>query len=767
MKINFSIQEICQLTNGLLLNKSIEERIESISYDTRKIGASEHVLFCALKGNFRDGHDFIKDAYNKGIRLFLVDEKEAINSFEDATFILVKNTLWALQEVAKIHRLKFNYPIIAITGSIGKTMVKEWIYHFFSSKFRVIRSPKSYNSQLGVALSLLELTSNYEIAIIEVGISKSNEMERLKEIIQPTIGVFTAFGSAHRENFSSKEEHFEEKINLFSNCKKTFVHNSINLSKDKLNQLNGIIINPNLIHPYKKEIPFNDNVSIHNLEIAVQLAEEFSIPKSMIHSKIESLPRLALRMETFEGINGNLIINDTYNLDFDALTQSLEYQLSIAENRSRIVVIGLDEESKKLKENIEKIILPFHPEKVFFTQTISDLKDIHNSVILIKGSRKADMQRFSKQFRLKNHTTFLEIDLNAIRNNLKVFKSYLNPTTKILAMVKSNSYGTGAERMATFFEKQGVNYLGVAYVDEGVELRKQGITLPILVMNAQKDGFEDCINYNLEPAIYSLKQLDLFIKELILEGRADFPIHIKFNTGMNRLGFEIEDIHQLIETFQAQPEVKIKSVYSHLSDSDNFTNDDFTKLQIERFEKACHQLQKHINYSFDRHLLNSEAVSRFPHSQYEMVRLGIGMYGYSTNPDFKQKLRSTLFWKSSISQIKTIHAGDSIGYGRSFIAAEKLTIAIIPVGYADGFRRSLSNGKGAVYIKNKRCEVLGRVCMDMIMVNISGIEVSEGDNVEIIGPNQSMEDFAKQMDTISYEVMTGFSKRVHRVYLEN
>jgi len=766
MKVNFSAIEICSITKGRFLANPTNQLIHSFSYDTRKITQPENVVFVALKGDFRNGHLFIEDAYLKGIRSFIVSEEIDTEQFKEATFILVSDTLWALQEIAKHHRQKFNYPLIAITGSVGKTMVKEWIYHFLSSKFGVVRSPKSYNSQLGVALSLLELTEKCDAALIEVGISKADEMSRLQEIIQPTVGVFTAFGSAHKENFTSKEEHLSEKLSLFSTCAKTFFHSSIELNENQIRAIKGVVTEKYNRDEFKNELVLTDKVSIHNLEIALQVAKEFKIDASIIRSKISTLPRLALRMETFEGINGNLIINDTYNLDFDALVQSLEYQLSVSENRKRVVIIGLDAASNYKQAEIEKAIAPFRPEKVIFKHSNTTIENIENSVILLKGTRKADMQRITKQFRLKKHKTYLEIDLDAIRHNLSVFKSYLKPETKLLAMVKSNSYGSGTERMASFYEKQGIDYLGVAYVDEGVELRKQGIQLPILVMNSEEEAFEDCITYNLEPTIYSFSQLDEFIKEIILEGKSDYPIHIKLNTGMNRLGFELSEIGHLIETIHAQPEVKIKGIYSHLSDSDNLESTDFTLLQIQKFEKGCAEFSQNFQYTFDRHLLNSEAVSRFPEAQYEMTRLGIGMYGYSSNPEFKEKLREAVFWKSKISQIKNILPGESVGYGRSFIAEKELKIAIIPVGYADGFRRSLSNGKGTVSIKNHSCAVIGRVCMDMIMVDVTDISVEEGESVEIVGTHQTMETLAKQSNTIPYEIMTSISKRVHRIYLE-
>ena len=766
MKIHFSYTAICEITKGRSLNAPVNTIVNSISFDTRKIVHGDGVLFFALKGDFRDGHGFIREAYEKGVRLFVISDEIDSENYPEAAFIQVENTLWALQELAKVHREQFSYPVVAISGSVGKTMVKEWSYHLLSPQLRVIRSPKSFNSQLGVALSLFELHENCDVALIEVGISKPDEMLRLKEIIQPTIGIFTAFGSAHRQNFTSKEQHLAEKLILFSTCAITYFHNSIALSEEQRSTINGIAVSDANVQPFASVLPFSDKISIHNLSLAIRLAEQFSVYTELLRSKIEMLPRLALRMETFDGINGNMIINDTYNLDFDALTQSLEYQYSVADKKERVVIIGLDENSKNKKTELDKIIAPFHPNKVIYLEGSMPIESIENSVVLIKGSRKADMQKVARQFRLKNHKTFLEIDLNAIRHNLSVFKSYLKPETKLLAMVKSNSYGSGTEKMARFYEQQGINYLGVAYADEGVELRNQGITLPVLVMNAEEDGFEDCILHQLEPAIYSFDQLDQFIKELIFAGKSDFPIHLKLNTGMTRLGFELSEIGQIIETLQAQPEVKVKSVYSHLADSDNLASRDFTELQIQRFTIGCEQLQEHLSYSFDRHILNSEGVARFPEAQFEMVRLGIGMYGYSTNPLLRSKLQSSIFWKSSISQIKTIQQGDSVGYSRTFIADHERQIAIVPVGYADGFRRSLSNGVGSVVINDSICPVLGRVCMDMIMVDVTGMKVIPGTTVEIIGNHQTIETFSTAMGTIPYEVMTSISKRLHRVYLD-
>lgn len=767
MKLGIAYNKLSKIIDGTSLRGDASMVVDKISYDTRKLVDHDNTLYFALKGEFRDGHSFISNAYEKGIRMFVVSEDIPSDQFPYSHFIKVKNTLNALQELARYHREKFTFPIIAITGSAGKTTVKEWLYHLLSPSLRVIRSPKSYNSQLGVALSLLELHEECDLAIIEVGISKSGEMMRLTEMVQPTIGVFTSFGRAHEENFKTIEEHLSEKLRLFYTTQKTFYPNSINLNAELNKQIHGVQLKP---ENFKKEIaliPFMDKASVSNAMLAIALAKLFLEDTKLIKERILSLPQLALRMETFEGIDGNTIINDTYNLDIDALNHSLEYQLRVADKRKRVVIIGLDEDNYFRKNEVEKIVKIYQPDQLFIIRNDEKIKStFENSVVLIKGTRKADMQRFAKQFRLKNHKTFVEVDLTAVRSNIARFKSLLHPNTKLLAMVKAQSYGSGVEKMAAFFEQQGMDYLGVAYADEGVELRKQGIKLPILVMNAEEDGFEDCINYQLEPTIYSFNQLDQFIKELIFHGQSAYPIHLKLDTGMKRLGFEIKDLPRVCEILQAQPEIRVKSVYSHLADSDNRRDKRFTEHQIKQFHQGTQLLNQHLNYHFDRHILNSEGIANYPNAQYDMVRLGIGMYGISSSPSLKQKLQPVLKWLSAVSQIKELSKGESVGYNRTFIAEKSTKIAIIPVGYADGFRRNLSNGKGGVYIHETFCPTVGRVCMDMIMVDVTKIHVKEGDRVEIIGLKQPIEKFAAQMETIAYEVMTSISKRVHRVYLE-
>ncbi len=768
MKLGISYSELCTVIHGFSLCEVDSSLVlESVAYDSRKLIDGNSTIFFALSGEFRDGHTFIESAYSKGIRTFVISKEIPLDKFPDARFIQVKDTLAALQDLAHFHREKFNYPIIAITGSAGKTTVKEWLYHLLSPTLRISRSPKSYNSQLGVALSLLELQKDSDLALIEVGISKPGEMERLAEIVRPTLGVFTSFGRAHEENFQSTQAHINEKLRLFTKVQKTYFPNSIHLTTEQQAQIHGVALKPEHFQKELSLLPFDDKASINNALVAIALSKLLLENTKLIKERIPTLPQLALRMETFEGINGNTIINDTYNLDLDALTHSLEFQLRIAGNRKRVVIIGLDAENSILKAELERIVEAFQPDFLHIISQNEQLpQTFENSVILIKGTRKANMQRLAKQFRLKNHKTFVEIDLSAVRKNIMVFKNKLQPETKILAMVKAQSYGSGVEKMAHFLEQQGMDYLGVAYTDEGVELRKQGIKLPILVMNAEEDGFEDCINYQLEPAIFSFNQLDQFIKELIFQGQTDFPIHLKLDTGMKRLGFELQDVTRVCEILQAQPEIRVKSVYSHLADADNRRDKRFSEHQIQRFNQAVYTLSQNLNYLFDRHILNSEGVANYPNAQFEMVRMGIGMYGLSSNPTVKQKLKPVMRWISAISQVKILAKGESVGYGRTFIAEKETKIAIIPVGYADGFKRSLSNGQGGVFIQDKFCPTAGRVCMDMIMVDVSKLQVKEGDRVEIIGENQTIEKFAENMQTIAYEVMTSISKRVHRVYLE-
>jgi alanine racemase len=764
VKLNLSSTEFAKRTEARISGVTGDFTIDSVAYDTRKILNPKNTVFFALNGEFRDGHQYLGDAYKLGIRLFVVSQPIDKSSFPEAQFFTVNSGLKALQHLAQKHREQFTYPVVGITGSVGKTIVKEWLYHLLSDSFRIVRSPKSYNSKLGVALSLLEMSAEHNLALIEAGISQANEMHVLERMIAPTVGIFTAFASAHSQHFSSKEEHFQEKAKLFVRSRKVYAGNTIAVKSIK----NCEKADPEAFRSLTDLSPFRDEASLQNLSLAIAVAKHFGLSDSELVPKIKSLPRLALRMETFDGINNNLVINDAYNADLDALTQSLEYQLSLAGTKLRTAIIGVDGLTEQQIQKIKHKLKPYNLYQCFFVSDseIPPIDQINHQVVLIKGTRASQIQRIARLFQLKKHKTRIEINLSAVKNNLSYFRSLLRPECKVLVMVKASSYGSGAEKMAEYLEKNGVHYLGVAYADEGIELRKHGVQLPILVMNAEEDSFEDLILHKLEPAIYSFSMLEEFTKALINIGLEQYPVHLKFDTGMRRLGFEPEEAGKVMDLVLAQPEILVKSVYSHLADSDNMREKAFTEEQIRIFREVCATIEQRIPYPFMKHILNSEGIQRFPDAQFDMVRIGIGLYGISINKEVEKQVRKAIAWKSVISQVKTIEAGESVGYSRTFVAKKQMQIAIVPVGYADGFRRSLSRGKGGMFVNGEYCRIVGNVCMDMCMLDISAVSCSEGDDVEIIGPQLSIEKLAEQMETIPYEILTSLSKRLQRVYLE-
>ena len=769
MKLNLNIQQFSEAVQANHVVGNYQGIIHQVAYDTRKISSVNHTVFFALSGKYRDGQAYIEEAYHKGIRIFVVTSSVKLGKYVDACFFVVESPLKALQNLAKFHRMLFSIPVVIVTGSVGKTMVKEWLYHLLSTTKKIVRSPKSYNSQLGVALSLLEMNETHELALIEAGISEPDEMQTLVEMIQPTHGVFTAFGRAHAQNFETKDIHLSEKLKAFVSCKTTWIASDIVLNESQLNAIHGEIVHPNSTKELVDLIPFNDSVSKRNLALVISVAWYFEKNSELLKERIKTLPRLALRMETFEGINQTTIINDSYNLDVDALVQSLEYQLSISSDKKRIAIIATTGFSEVQIDEIKSIIASFNLDAVYYIDAITEVpvNEISDATVLIKGTRSAQLQKMVRLFQLKKHKTTLEIDLSAVKHNVEVYRSLIPTSCMVLAMVKASSYGSGAVKMAQYLQKIGINYLGVAYADEGVELRKHGVTLPILVMNAEEDGFDDIITYQLEPAIYSFKMLDDFIKVLIREGIENYPVHLKFDTGMRRLGFEEKDLTEISAILQTQPEIKLQSVYSHLADADNAEDATFTLLQIKRFSAIIRFLDTVISYPYLKHLANSEAVANFPSIHLDMVRLGIGMFGFSSNPQLQHSLQEVVSLKSVVTQVKAIQAGESVGYGCNFIAQKPMKIAVIPVGYADGFRRMLSNAVGSVVIQGVFCPVVGNVCMDMTMVDVTSVEVNEGDGVEIIGEHQSLSSFAQKMNTIPYEVLTSVSSRVHRVYVES
>ncbi len=720
--------------------------IQEVVYDTRKIIRTSGVVFFALKGPQQNGHQFIQKAYEVGVRYFVV-EKIPKEKYPSAIFFQVTDALKALQKLAMARREQIKYPIVAIAGSIGKTTVKEWIHHLLAGQLHVVRSPKSYNSQLGVALSLLELPLEADLALIEAAVTKPGEMTALQQMIRPQYGVCTNYLLRGNE-FKDEAEFATEIQTLMQNCSWTINGQDLQVeSAEKLNEL-------------FEHIPFKDPVSTHNAKIAIVCAQHFG---EISQKNVASLPRLALRLETIEGTNASVLINDAYTLDLLAFEGSLSYLKTLAVGKKPMVCCYLKTEQKVQRAAIESLIKAYGIEEYYFWEGLTqDLPTLNNHVVLIKGNDYLVTEKLLEHWRLKKHSTSVSYDLSALHHNLKRYQQILRPETQLLVMVKAQAYGAGNGQWVAQLVRSGVHYLGVAYADEGQELRNQGIQTPILVMNAEPEAFDTCIDAQLEPAIYSLEHLDTFIRKLIARGREAYPIHIKLDTGMHRLGMQQNEIDVLVETLLAQPEVQVKSIYSHMACADQPAHP-MNAQQIALFEQLSQQIMSALPYPVLRHLLNSEGAAHFPTAQYDMVRLGIGLFGVNHDPQFASQLRPVLSWRSSISQIKTLDAGTCVGYGCTEVLQKKQNIAIIPVGYADGFFRCLSGAKGGVFINGKFCPTVGRVCMDMIMVKVAD-EVTLNDEVEIIGAYQSLADFAHAANTIPYEILTSISPRVQRTY---
>lgn len=813
MHTPYHIAEIC---NGDLKGSS-HIVVKHLISDSRTITSYGESCFFALISERNNGHKFIQAMYDKGIRCFVVSEDFTPPS-EDCAVIKVKNTFAALQQIASHHRSIFKIPVLGITGSNGKTIVKEWLYQLLKHRYNICRSPKSYNSQIGVPLSVWNLNVHHNLAIFEAGISQKNEMLKLQNIINPNIGVFTGIGAAHREGFDSKEEKVKEKFLLFNNCG-TIVVNG--LQKSGLPVLN----NKNIIHiaddgdivpktitthelhtdlevhynntVYKFEIPFTDSASVSNaltcfgVLVALKLNIEDYIPL------FKNLSPVALRLEIKNGTNNCVLINDYYNSDLDSLQIALNYLNQHKRSQSRTVIIsdieqsGLDAKelyrqiAAMLKQNhVDKLVAVgkdiavyksfFSGDKYFFDDTHDLIKSLnegriffHNTTILLKGGRRFGFENISQLLQLKSHDTVLEINLNKLTDNINYYKSLIGKETKIMCMVKAMGYGSGSSEIAKTLQHIGVNYLAVAYADEGVELRNAQIQLPIMVMSPEEDSLEDIINFNLEPEIYSNRILEMFCRQLNKSGISEpYPVHIKIDTGMRRLGFEEKDFEALSELLFNTPQVKVQSVFSHLVGTDNPELDEFTHEQILVFEKACALLENKLGYTFIKHICNSGGVTRFKQAHYDMVRLGIGMYGIGVNEVEQKKLQNVSSLKTRISQIKHVSKGQTVGYNRNGKTDRDLTIATIPVGYADGFRRDLGNGKIEVLINSKSCKTIGNICMDMCMVDVSGLNCKEGDEVIIFENFEQIQKLGDAMHTISYEVLTSISARVKRVYVQ-
>ncbi len=817
----YTISEISDVIQAKFVGKTNGE-ISNLLIDSRNIISAPGTLFFAIRGQRHDGHHFIDDLYNRGIQNFVVEflPKNQF-SFPKANFLIVKNTLEALQKLAANHREKFSYPVIGVTGSNGKTIVKEWIYHILQGKKQLIRNPKSYNSQVGVPLSVWLMDEMYDMALFEAGISLPGEMERLQKIIQPNIGLITNIGEPHQENFADYEQKANEKLQLFSGSDiivyskdQQIIHHLIQndpvLSKKQLfswSERNGahltiksrqLNLNQTQIEfQYKKQkekvtIPFTDKASIEDAIHVLALLCAVNYDPVAFKSKFENLPPVAMRMELKKGMNNCTIINDSYNSDLNSLSIALNYLDQQNQHQHKTLILSDILQSGKTEEELYKEVAAllkkfkinqligigksiarqaelFSQKKAFYASTEEFLEsftkdDYKDQAILLKGSRNFSFEKISALLEEKVHRTVLEINLNALVHNLNYFRSRLKPDTKVMAMVKALSYGSGTFEIANILQYQRVDYLGVAFADEGIALREAGIQSSIIVMNPEQHSFEAMIKHKLEPEIYSFKVLEEFKREVEKLKKKKYPVHIKLDTGMNRLGFTGQEIPKLIEQLKEYDELTVVSVFSHLAASDEAAHDDFTRQQINRFDALSAQIKNSFKYPVIRHISNSAGIERFPEAQFDMVRLGIGLYGISATSQNDLAVVSTL--KSTVIQVKQVSKDETVGYSRQGKADKDLTIAIVPVGYADGLNRKLSNGRGKLYINGFLVPIIGNICMDMCMVDITGCNIHEGDEVIVFGKEQPVTDLAKTLETIPYEIFTSVSSRVKRVYFQ-
>nr|WP_321405378.1 bifunctional UDP-N-acetylmuramoyl-tripeptide:D-alanyl-D-alanine ligase/alanine racemase [uncultured Carboxylicivirga sp.] len=810
---HITLKQFADYTEGTLIGSS-SSIIERIAFDSRKLLLTEGALFIAIKGLNHDGHSYIPDLYKRGVRAFLVEKDFDFSAFNEAGFILVDDAVQALHKVVAQLRETFRFPIVGITGSNGKTIVKEWASRILEKQFKVGRSPRSYNSQLGVPLSVFMLDPDCDVALIEAGISKPGEMQLLQKMIDPQIGVITNIGQAHQENFQSLQHKLHEKLKLFQkaeillyNLDDQLINAGIKELLPELQTLTygssghadlHIVSQENTSkgrsiqcsyqgNTFQVELPFNDDASVENVMISVLLVLHLGMHKQAITDAVRNLQPVAMRLEQKEGINNCIIIDDAYNSDLTSLELALDFldQLGAKKGLSKTLILsdifqsGMSSEAwfeqiqrlMKLK-NIERFI-GIGPElykatngKNAYRSTEEFLSHAHinsfkDEAILLKGSRSFSFEHISSFLEQRRHKTILEVDLNALMHNVQTFRSVLKPETKMLAMVKAFSYGSGSFEIANVLQRQKIDYLGVAFADEGIELREAGINLPIIVMNPEVSSFPLMLQYDLEPEIYSFHLLDTFLNAAERQGNQKVLVHIKIDTGMNRMGFLPDEMDELIIRLNQAPLLKVASVFSHLAGSDEAFHDDFTRKQGEIFKLCCEKLADGIGYGFIRHILNSAGIERFPELQMEMVRLGIGMYGISASG---QDLKTVATLKSYVSQLKHVPKGATIGYGRRGVASEDKTIAVVPVGYADGLNRLLSNGVGQLFINQHKVPLMGNICMDMCMVDVTGLSVKEGDEVEIFGNHITMDEMAQQLGTIPYEILTGISRRVKRVY---
>lgn len=813
----FSYSDIKQILNCETFG-IFEGQVKYVITDSRYPAFASDSLFVAIHGKRYDGHLFIEEMYQSGVRAFLVEvlpEKK----HADAIYFLVDSSLKALQTLAAKHRSNFHYPVIGITGSYGKSIVKEWIFDLINQEFKIVRSPKSYNSQLGVPISVLQMSESNDLALFEAGISTRSEMQKLEQIIKPTVGVFTNIGNAHQEGFINIEEKINEKLMLFKDADliiypshylllnslikqkysdkqlKSWGTNDFDFLKVIKSETSGqkaniefSIDNKN----YVASLPFTNEAFIENVLTSILTSYCLGVPMEKLMQSLKVLRPIEMRLELVEAGNNCTLINDFYNSDLTSVSVALQFLKQQNNHKRKGIVLsdvphtGFSEEeiyttvSRWIKDaeidvlvGVGKEIIKYKhlfPLSSFYFETVGDLLEniyklpFTDSTILLKGSRAFAFERISHKMQLQAHETILKIDLNALLHNYQLYKSLIPDGVKVMAMVKAFSYGSGLFEVAKLLQHHHVDYLAVAYADEGVELRQNGIHAPIMVMNPETYTFDNIIEYRLEPVIYSFKTLELFSKAVSRLGYYEYPFHLKIDTGMHRLGFTNKELEKLIERLQQLPWLKIRSVFSHLAAAEDNTEDEFTKNQISNLNEVAHQLQAIAKDKIWIHILNSAGIERFSEYSFDMVRLGIGLYGISNSGLLRKKLMPVLSLRTIVSQVRELENAATVGYNRKGKFEHGGKMAVIPIGYADGIDRKLGNGVLKVKIKGNMVPIIGTICMDMCMLDITGLDVNEGDEVVIFETIEDVENISRILGTIPYEIFTGISRRVKRVY---
>ncbi|MGI6572208.1 MAG: bifunctional UDP-N-acetylmuramoyl-tripeptide:D-alanyl-D-alanine ligase/alanine racemase [Fermentimonas sp.] len=821
--MSYSIQEIASILS-LPPDSFRPSRITRLLTDSRELSDPAETLFFALTTKSNDAHQFVPELYEAGARNFVVSRMlpEWVE-MDDANFLKVESPLAALQAIAASHRSKYTVPVIGITGSNGKTVVKEWLYQLLGARFNIVRSPRSYNSQIGVPLSIWQLDATAELGIFEAGISLPGEMERLEPIIRPTIGVLTNIGEAHQENFSSPRQKCMEKLALFVHANGLIYDGDDELVSACVNRLGllsqvfswsrknrdaGLYVsrieergeNTRIEYAYLGahhaiEIPFTDEASIKNAITCLAVALYLQVsPEEVVHG-MKALESVAMRLDLRQGKNDCLLINDSYNSDVNSIQIALDFQQQRKMNRplkktvilSDILQTGLSPHilygkvaRMMERQNVHRLIgigpaisgcshLFTMKEKSFFESTDHFIESgtwrtFKDELILLKGAREYHFERVGALLEERVHETLLEVNLDALVHNFNFYKSHLKPGVKLTCMVKANGYGAGAVEVAKTLQHHRCDAFAVAIAEEGVQLRRAGISLPIIVLNPEAGGFEELFEYDLEPEVYNFRVLNAFAKEAERRATTDFPIHVKVDTGMHRLGFLPEEIPDLARVLRLQKGLQVRSVFSHLAASESWTFDEFTNQQMEAFKEAANRLEEELGTSLDWHILNSAGIERFPGSQHDMVRLGIGLYGVSASG--LEGLRNVCSLKTTILQVKEVPLNETVGYGRKEKLTSDARIATIRIGYADGLNRRFGNRVGWVLINGRLAPIVGNVCMDLCMIDVTDIEAKEGDAVVIFGEGLPVTEQAERIGTIPYEILTSVSPRVKRVYIK-